>query len=120
MDLLFKAYSNTSDDEPEPEPDPEPKPVNHHHLPFRPSKRAKPEYLFPTLDLQTREEAPLPGRYISKRERALAGAVSQAHEPNPIHRDHHVINQSGSCYFYLFLLFPQFSRLFFFFLEGGV
>ncbi|KAK8368914.1 hypothetical protein V6Z11_A01G076100 [Gossypium hirsutum] len=94
MDLLFKAYSNTSDDEPEPEPDPEPKPVNHHHLPFRPSKRPKPEYLFPTLDLQKREEAPLPGRYISKRERALAGAVSQAHEPNPIHRDHHVINQS--------------------------
>ncbi|TYI96523.1 hypothetical protein E1A91_D01G078600v1 [Gossypium mustelinum] len=90
MDLLFKAYSNTSDDE----PDPEPKPVNHHHLPFRPSKRPKSEYLFPTLDLQKREEAPLPGRYISKRERALAGAVSQAHEPNPIHRDHHVINQS--------------------------
>lgn len=94
MDLLFKAYSNTSDDEPEPEPDPEPKPVNHHHLPFRPSKRPKSEYLFPTLDLQKREEAPLPGRYISKRERALAGAVSQAHEPNPIHQDHHVINQS--------------------------
>ncbi|MBA0641530.1 hypothetical protein Goklo_026069 [Gossypium klotzschianum] len=96
MDLLYKAYSNTSDDEPEPEPDPdpEPKPVNHHHLPFRPSKRPKSEYLFPTLDLQKREEAPLPGRYISKRERALAGAVSQAHEPNPIHRDHHVINQS--------------------------
>ncbi|KAH1121006.1 hypothetical protein J1N35_004166 [Gossypium stocksii] len=96
MDLLFKAYPNSSDDEPEPdpEPDPEPKPVNHQHLPFRPSKRPKPEYLFPTLDLQKREEAPLPGRYVSKRERALAGAVSQAHEPNPIHRDHHVINLS--------------------------
>ncbi|KAE8667305.1 hypothetical protein F3Y22_tig00112416pilonHSYRG00027 [Hibiscus syriacus] len=64
MDLPCKAYSNTSDDEPEPKR----KPVYHHHLPFRPSTRTKPEYPFPTLDLPKREDAhrtPIPGILIS-------------------------------------------------------
>ncbi|KAK8622830.1 hypothetical protein V6N13_117730 [Hibiscus sabdariffa] len=94
MDLLCKAYSNTSDDEPEPEPESQPRPVYHQHLPFRPSKRPKPEHPFPTLDLPMREEPPLPGRYISKRERALSGTVPQADEPNPNFRDPHVTTQS--------------------------
>ncbi|GMJ10257.1 hypothetical protein HRI_004694900 [Hibiscus trionum] len=92
MDLLCKAYSDTSYDEPEPES----KPVYHQHLPFRPSKRPIPEYPFPTLELPMRDEAPLPGRYISKREQALSGTVPPADEPNPNHRDPHVITQSGS------------------------
>ncbi|XWS11138.1 hypothetical protein CRYUN_Cryun38cG0057900 [Craigia yunnanensis] len=97
MDLLCKAYSNASDDEPESESELELEPksetLNHHHLPFRPSKRPKPEYPFPTLDLQKREEAPVPGRYISKRERALSISVPQAAEPNPNHQDPHFISQ---------------------------
>ncbi|XWS09897.1 hypothetical protein CRYUN_Cryun39dG0029100 [Craigia yunnanensis] len=91
MDLLCKAYSNASDDEPELEP--KPKPVDHHHLPFRPSKRPKPEYQFPTVDLQKREEVPVPGRYISKRERALSVSVPQAAELNPNHQVPHFIAQ---------------------------
>ncbi|KAK8706106.1 hypothetical protein V6N13_049683 [Hibiscus sabdariffa] len=72
------------------------KPVYRHHLPFHPSKRPEPEYPFPTLELPKRDEAPLPGRYISKRKRALSSTVPQANEPNPNHRDPHVITQSGS------------------------
>ncbi|XVF34122.1 hypothetical protein REPUB_Repub18cG0030400 [Reevesia pubescens] len=91
MDLLCKAYSNTSDDEPELEL--ESKPVNHHHFPFSPSKSPKPEYPFPTGDLQKREEPPVPGRYISKRERALSSSVFQASEPNQNHQDPHFTTQ---------------------------
>ncbi|XVE50458.1 hypothetical protein DITRI_Ditri01bG0163700 [Diplodiscus trichospermus] len=86
MDLLCKAYSNASDDEPESEPETRPK-----HLPLRPAKRLKPEYPFPTVDIQKREEALVPGRYISKRERALSVSVPQAAEPNPNHQDPHFI-----------------------------
>ncbi|XP_022735003.1 WD repeat-containing protein 25-like [Durio zibethinus] len=97
MDLLCKAYSNASDDETEPELELElklkSKPVNHHHLPFRPAKRPKPEYPFPTVDLRKREEAPVPGRYISKRERALSVSVPLAAEPNPDHQDPRFITQ---------------------------
>ncbi|KAK8480718.1 hypothetical protein V6N12_062068 [Hibiscus sabdariffa] len=80
----------------EPEPESQLKPVYRHHLPFHPSKRPEPEYPFPTLELPKRDEAPLPGRYISKRKRALSSTVPQANEPNPNHRDPHVITQSGS------------------------
>ncbi|KAK6269828.1 WD40 repeat - like 10 [Theobroma cacao] len=93
MDLLCKAYSNISDDEPESEP--EPKPVNYNYHPPRPSKRRKPEYPFPMVDLQKREEAPVPGRYISKRERALSGSVPRAAEPNLSQNDPHFIPQPG-------------------------
>ncbi|XVF77693.1 hypothetical protein PTKIN_Ptkin14bG0067400 [Pterospermum kingtungense] len=91
MDLLCKAYSNTSDDEPAPEP--ETKPVSYHHLPSRPSKRPKPENPFPAAVLQKRDEAPVPGRYISKRERALSVSVPQAADPNPKPQEPHLVSQ---------------------------
>ncbi|OMO80469.1 hypothetical protein CCACVL1_12938 [Corchorus capsularis] len=99
MDLLCNAYSNASDDEPEPESKPDHQPtlklVNSHQLPHRPSKRPKPEYPFPAADLQKRDEAPVPGRYISKRERALLGSVPHAAERNPSHQDAPLIAQPG-------------------------
>ncbi|KAL0001003.1 hypothetical protein SO802_014784 [Lithocarpus litseifolius] len=98
MDLLHNAYSTASDDDadeveekPEtkhqilPLPSPKrPKPDNPysttttstsikpHYMPFRPS---------PNPSLQT--EAPVPGRYVSKRERALFGSSPRVSDPDP-------------------------------------
>ncbi|KAB5521568.1 hypothetical protein DKX38_025887 [Salix brachista] len=74
MDLLCNAYSNSSDEEPEPKFKPNYKPV----IPPHP-KRFKPET--PSQNLRT--EAPVPGRYISKRERALSAQLSQVPNPAP-------------------------------------
>ncbi|KAG6790546.1 hypothetical protein POTOM_006702 [Populus tomentosa] len=76
MDLLCHAYSNSSDEEPEPEPKlkPEYRPV----IP-PPPKRFKPET--PSQNLRT--EAPVPGRYISKRERALSAQSPRVPNPAP-------------------------------------
>ncbi|KAJ6752177.1 hypothetical protein OIU85_002583 [Salix viminalis] len=74
MDLLCNAYSNSSDEEPEPKFKPDYKPV----IP-PPPKRFKPET--PSQNLRT--EAPVPGRYISKRERALSAQLSQVPNPAP-------------------------------------
>ncbi|XVF04036.1 hypothetical protein REPUB_Repub05bG0046100 [Reevesia pubescens] len=115
MDLLCKAYSNTSDDEPEPEPElrpiHKPEPVSHHHLPFRPSKRPKSECSFPTMDLQKREDAPVPGRYISKRELSLSGSVPQATQPNPNHQDPHFFTQPADTVNSLFSVIGSISNL---------
>ncbi|KAL4272182.1 hypothetical protein GQ457_13G002830 [Hibiscus cannabinus] len=91
MDLLCKAYSvsNLPTMNPNPNPTLNPYTVTSHHLPFHHSKCPKPEYPFPTLELPKRDEAPLLGRYISKRKRTLSGTVHQANEPNPNHRDPH-------------------------------
>ncbi|KAK9025810.1 hypothetical protein V6N11_038665 [Hibiscus sabdariffa] len=95
MDLLCKAYSvsnlPTMNPNPNPNPTLNPYTVTCHHLPFHHSKCPKPEYPFPTLELPKRDEAPLPGRYISKRKRTLSGTVPRANEPNPNHRDPHLI-----------------------------
>ncbi|CAK7338307.1 unnamed protein product [Dovyalis caffra] len=72
MDLLCNAYSNSSDEESEPKREPEYQPV----IP-PPLKRFKPE--IPSQNIRT--EAPVSGRYISKRERALSAQSSQV--PNP-------------------------------------
>ncbi|KAJ6298016.1 hypothetical protein OIU76_019191 [Salix suchowensis] len=74
MDLLCNAYSNSSDEEPEPKFKSDYKPV----IP-PPPKRFKPET--PSQNLRT--EAPVPGRYISKRERALSAQLSQVPNPAP-------------------------------------
>uniref|UniRef100_A0A2N9HLE0 Uncharacterized protein n=1 Tax=Fagus sylvatica TaxID=28930 RepID=A0A2N9HLE0_FAGSY len=90
MDLLHNAYSTASDDEEEEE---ENKETKHQILAVSSSKRFKPDY-YPysttkhhstppnqTPNLQT--EAPVPGRYISKRERALFGSTHGLPDPNP-------------------------------------
>ncbi|KAJ4846373.1 hypothetical protein Tsubulata_027759 [Turnera subulata] len=85
MDLLCTAYSNSDDDEdPEPEPEPEPEPApdpgrcTFSLPPPKLPKRDIPPASFP-------REAPIPGRYISKRERALSGQSTQVtvETPNP-------------------------------------
>ncbi|KAJ8754664.1 hypothetical protein K2173_010755 [Erythroxylum novogranatense] len=63
MDLICNAYSNSSDDEPDSQPKSRP---GCRTTIFAPSKRSKPDKP-PTFQ----SEAPIPGRYISKRERAL-------------------------------------------------
>lgn len=91
MDLLHNAYSTASDDEEEEE---ENKGTKHQILAVSSSKRFKPDY-YPysttkhhstppnqTPNLQT--EAPVPGRYISKRERALFGSTHGLPDPNPL------------------------------------
>ncbi|GMY31571.1 WD repeat-containing protein 25 isoform X1 [Fagus crenata] len=89
MDLLHNAYSTASDDEEEEEN----KETKHQILALSSSKRFKPDY-YPysttkhhstppnqTPNLQT--EAPVPGRYISKRERALFGSTHGLTDTNP-------------------------------------
>lgn len=94
MDLLHSAYSNASDDEEEhnskhqslvPPSSKRPKPDNPYTLikpeshPYRPpTKHYSGIPLNQSLELQ--REAPVPGRYISKRERALFRTVP---DPNP-------------------------------------
>lgn len=104
MDLLHNAYSTASDDDDEVEEKPEtkhqilplpsskrPKPDNpyssittstslkpHYYMPPRPSPSPSPN---PNPNLQT--EAPVPGRYVSKRERALFGSSPRVSDPNP-------------------------------------
>lgn len=77
MDLLCNAYSNSSDEEPEPEPGPQPSPVlrpqfraEYRTVAVPPSKRPKPDSF--------RSEAPIPGRYLSKRERGLLAQAQAA------------------------------------------
>ncbi|KAI8010190.1 WD repeat-containing protein 25 [Camellia lanceoleosa] len=76
MDLLCNAYSTASDDDDEPQ-----------HL--APSKRPRPEPPRSHTKPLSVTEPPIPGRYISKRERAaLASAsasasVSRASDPSP-------------------------------------
>ncbi|TXG67298.1 hypothetical protein EZV62_008573 [Acer yangbiense] len=98
MDLLCNAYSNDSDDEPEPESESK-API------FPPSKRPRPDYSYPQTNHHhvpvpapplpnqryrglLQNEAPVAGRYISKRERAAAPlSVSGAPtvpDPSPI------------------------------------
>ncbi|KAL5736143.1 hypothetical protein ACOSQ2_030931 [Xanthoceras sorbifolium] len=77
MDLLCNAYSNDSDDEPEPESG---NPI------FPPSKQPRRDYSYPQTKPPPRpnqrypgllqSEAPVAGRYISKRERAGAAAAA--------------------------------------------
>ncbi|KAL6283790.1 hypothetical protein ACE6H2_014719 [Prunus campanulata] len=92
MDLLCNAYSNASDNEEEEEESAkQPRPEN-----FTPpnSKRLKPDNPFTHTKTQNplsgstqfpalHIEAPVPGRYVSKRERALLGSQPTAPDPNP-------------------------------------
>lgn len=99
MDLLHSAYSTASDDEDE---DEEKSETKHQILSLPSSKRPKldspystttastsikPHYMplrpspSPNPNLQT--EAPVPGRYVSKRERALFGSSPRVSDPNP-------------------------------------
>ncbi|XP_019056105.1 PREDICTED: WD repeat-containing protein 25 isoform X2 [Nelumbo nucifera] len=83
MDLLFNAYSAASDEEDDDEK----------KLVRPPLKRIRREN--PTLQLQSlpeycpnnysnqRQEASIPGRYISKRERAISAVASRVSEPDP-------------------------------------
>ncbi|KAL8215757.1 hypothetical protein R6Q57_022594 [Mikania cordata] len=76
MDLLCNAYATTSDED---------EAIEKHALP--PLKRAKPEFHhtssrpLPVVGLNQSKnistEAPIAGRYISKRERALMASASQ-------------------------------------------
>ncbi|ONI13003.1 hypothetical protein PRUPE_4G196900 [Prunus persica] len=92
MDLLCNAYSNASDNEEEEEESAkQPRPEN-----FTPpnSKRLKPVNPFTHTKTQNplsgstqfparHIEAPVPGRYVSKRERSLLGSQPTASDPNP-------------------------------------
>ncbi|XP_030445779.2 uncharacterized protein LOC115668472 [Syzygium oleosum] len=77
MDLLRSAYSNSSDEEPEPAPVPAPAPSFHPP----PPKRPRPESHTTSIPEPSRSHppptgAPVHGRYVSKRERALLGLGS--------------------------------------------
>ncbi|KAJ0748362.1 hypothetical protein HanOQP8_Chr05g0200361 [Helianthus annuus] len=82
MDLLCNAYSNTSDEDED---------VEKRALP--PLKRAKHEFLhtssrtLPVVGLNQSKniptEAPIAGRYISKRERTLMASASQSSHVGP-------------------------------------
>ncbi|XP_059443212.1 uncharacterized protein LOC132175328 isoform X1 [Corylus avellana] len=89
MDLLHKAYSTASDDEDElvrpsskrPKPDkpiPFSKPEHHPYFPSRLYPMPHPNQ---SPDLH--REAPVAGRYISKRERALLNSATGTSEPDP-------------------------------------
>ncbi|KAK9269086.1 hypothetical protein L1049_000854 [Liquidambar formosana] len=89
MDLLCNAYSNTSEDDDDDEEEPghqnprippskRPKPTSNPNLLTKPSPVFRPNY---TPNPQ--REAPIPGRYISKRERALLDSVHKVPDPNP-------------------------------------
>ncbi|XP_023913114.1 uncharacterized protein LOC112024714 isoform X2 [Quercus suber] len=102
MDLLHNAYSTASDDDDEVEEKPETK---HQILPLPSSKRPKPDNPYSTITTSTslkppyympprhspspnpnpnlQTEAPVPGRYVSKRERALFGSSPRVSDPNP-------------------------------------
>ncbi|KAL9297903.1 hypothetical protein ACSQ67_023799 [Phaseolus vulgaris] len=64
MDLLRNAYSNVSDDEEQP------KRQRLSHSSSNPSKRHLPS---PSPPLIHQKQPPIPGSYISKRQRALMG-----------------------------------------------
>ncbi|KAF5727998.1 WD repeat-containing protein 25 [Tripterygium wilfordii] len=92
MDLLRSAY--TSDDEPETLPGTKPVSKPDHLAIFPPSKRPKPNYPYPPLNNPhhgywshspsvLRPQAPIVGRYVSKREQALSASVSQVPVLNP-------------------------------------
>ncbi|RDX97467.1 WD repeat-containing protein 25, partial [Mucuna pruriens] len=72
MDLLCNAYSNASDDDEEEQPKRERVSVSSSNPPKR---------HLPLFDLQM--QAPIPGRYISKRQRASMGPAS-ASLPDPV------------------------------------
>ncbi|KAF2314261.1 hypothetical protein GH714_024614 [Hevea brasiliensis] len=79
MDLLCNAYSNSSDEEPEPGPQPNTVLRPQFRTEYRafappPSKRPKPD--------NPQSEAPIPCRYISKRERALLAQAQAARAPD--------------------------------------
>ena len=101
MDLLHNAYSTASDDEEEEE---ENKEAKHQILAVSSSKRFKPDYYpYSTTkhhstppNLQT--EAPVPGRYISKRERALSGSNHGLPAPNPNALPPSTTSSSGTCF----------------------
>ena len=96
MDLLHNAYSTASDDDDEVEEKPETK---HQILPLPSAKRPKPDNPYstttstsikphympfrPSPNPSLQAEAPVPGRYVSKRERALFGSSPTVSDPNP-------------------------------------
>lgn len=97
MDLLRNAYYDSSGDEPEPELKPTPEP-EYPTIILPPSKRPKPE------DPQIlQREAPIPGRYVSKRERALSGQSFQVSDrvPNPNPNTHVVTSPGKICFLFL-------------------
>lgn len=120
MELLCNAYSTTSDDEPEPDSEPKSKPVSRNPL-FPPSKRPKPESSYPLMEHSSvslpnqrysnlRNEVPVAGRYVSKRERALSGAIvstvlEQGQSQNPAGT---TVPQPGISVILLLILFPVF------------
>lgn len=78
MDLLCNAYSNASDDD-----DEQPKRQRVSFSSSNPPKRHLPLPSPPSFDLET--QAPVPGRYISKRQRALMGPTpAPLPEPVPV------------------------------------
>ena len=87
MDLLCNAYSNDSDEDDEPMPKPQ-------KLSSPPSKRPKLDAQIarpepgrpPTRSPMPGIGAPIAGRYVSKRERAISGALSlpRAREPDDV------------------------------------
>lgn len=82
MDLLYNAYSTAEDEDEE----------NEKHAP-PPLKRAKPDFphtssrRLPAVTLSQSQnittEVPIPGRYISKRERAIMSSVPQTSNVDP-------------------------------------
>lgn len=85
MDLLCNAYSTASDDDDQPEPErpivppPSKRPRPDHHL----SHTEPWDQLRPNPAPYPPTEAPIPGRYISKRERAVLGSAPRVTDPTP-------------------------------------
>ncbi|CAN1154394.1 hypothetical protein LINPERHAP2_LOCUS19990 [Linum perenne] len=77
MDLLYNTYSNSSDEDgdnelhlrPKPIPQPQPQCPASGHPPV--AKRPRLEYI-----VNPQRDAPVPGRYVSKRERAILSQSS--------------------------------------------
>ncbi|XP_057465584.1 uncharacterized protein LOC130755227 [Actinidia eriantha] len=87
MDLLCNTYSTASDDDDD-------EPEHGRPGPRTPSKRFKPDHslsyskplplLYPSPAIYPPTEAPIPGRYISKRERAVLASGPRVPDPNPL------------------------------------
>ncbi|XP_074296538.1 uncharacterized protein LOC141626788 [Silene latifolia] len=87
MDLISQSYSNNSDDDDEPtHPNLNPPPRKRLKLPYYPSTPPYPRPEPTSHPPLPQTAAPLPGRYVSKREKALlasaASSASAASEPN--------------------------------------
>ncbi|XP_057980344.1 uncharacterized protein LOC131166091 [Malania oleifera] len=92
MDLLCNAYSNASDDEDdEPKPQMLQLPLSKRHKPNCPDLPSKILSNYrPNCSSNLQGEAPIPGRYVSKRERAALGLIPGPDRPPAVAASSHI------------------------------